>query len=694
MAEDKEYLKRVDRGKQLVGKVVKLGQHEWIVVRDTRASKFSGVKGWTVTRGGTRFNCNCPDNKGEALIREAPVRKWGKPFYPCKHIIAVCAFEQVNFIQIIVNETNPVVNNFNVVSGTTDTLQPVELRVNSDGQLEVAIVSGGGGGGGDATAANQTAVQANPGVDAAKAIAIQGIGGGQSISVTSDNKNLASEETLLLITETINNADAGGGSTDKAIGIRGINNAFPIGMTSTQLDTTNTLIGATNETPALTDTSISGLNGLFKRTLQRLSALINLFPTSLGRKASASSLAVALSNEDIQDVFVTGQSGQSAAINNILTPTAGATATDCSEYRSATIQIISNAATGALIFEGSNNNINFEPIPVTGQNATLGNIINGSFSPVVGSVTFILPIEYQFIKLRIVSAITGGTVQAFSRFSRKKFAPITQKVSNNGASDLTVNGTVTANQGGTWNVNASPIDSTASGTLTTADIGSTETLIASTNQTIITGIPTPGSTVTISSSSFGTTIFAVTGTWTGTLQFEVSVNGANHVPIQAELIGSGNLISQITTNGVFRISSGGSQQLRLRAKTLTSGSPSLASASSRAIGNTSAQGSAIFQAIPLIASANATGAGNAIALGKALKDFTVQLQIISGTLTAISADIQISLRNGAFQSIATFTDITDGGILIITNSPALFAKVNITTLTGTSPVISLFIVGV
>lgn len=51
--------------------------------------------------------------------------------------------------------------------------------------LKVIIISGGGaGGGGDASAANQTAVQANAGSDASKAEAIQGITGGKAVTVS------------------------------------------------------------------------------------------------------------------------------------------------------------------------------------------------------------------------------------------------------------------------------------------------------------------------------------------------------------------------------------------------------------------------------------------------------------------------------------------------------------------------------
>jgi hypothetical protein len=52
------------------------------------------------------------------------------------------------------------------------------------GNTIVEIAGGSSGGGGDASAANQVAVQADPGADASKVVAVQGVTGGKSIPVT------------------------------------------------------------------------------------------------------------------------------------------------------------------------------------------------------------------------------------------------------------------------------------------------------------------------------------------------------------------------------------------------------------------------------------------------------------------------------------------------------------------------------
>lgn len=66
--------------------------------------------------------------------------------------------------------------------------------------------SGGSGSGGDASAVNQTAVQANSGSDASKAVAIQGITGGKSIPITVNSLPLPAGGSTSENQATTNNA--------------------------------------------------------------------------------------------------------------------------------------------------------------------------------------------------------------------------------------------------------------------------------------------------------------------------------------------------------------------------------------------------------------------------------------------------------------------------------------------------------
>lgn len=83
---------------------------------------------------------------------------------------------------------------------------------------------------------------------------------------------------------------AGGG-----LKVDGSGTALPV--TDSALSTTNTDLGATNETAPASDTASSGLNGRLQRVAQRLTSLIALLPASLGQKTMANSMAVTLASD-------------------------------------------------------------------------------------------------------------------------------------------------------------------------------------------------------------------------------------------------------------------------------------------------------------------------------------------------------------------------------------------------------------
>ena len=129
------------------------------------------------------------------------------------------------------------------------------------------------------------------------------------------------------------------------------------------------------------------------------------------------------------DLYFTGQSAQTALVNNIIPATAGATATDALGYHSATIQIIAPAGTyttGQIIFEGSNDNTNFQTIPVWSQLILTG-------TPIVAAITvatttnlvYTFPIQVRYIRVRISTAISGASaqIQAFTKLSVAPWSP-------------------------------------------------------------------------------------------------------------------------------------------------------------------------------------------------------------------------------------------------------------------------------
>jgi len=171
-----------------------------------------------------------------------------------------------------------------------------------------------------------------------------------------------------------------------------------------------------------------------------------------GQAAAASSAPVTLSNENVQDLYIVGQSAQTVVVNNILSVTAGTAATDSTGYRSALVQVVSTATGGTFIFEGSNDNLNFQAIPVYNQNILTGTPITAAITPTASQFGYILPVNFRYIRLRIATTITGGSIQAFTKLMQIPFAPaviqVAQATSGNlnaniGAGTVTTVGTVT-----------------------------------------------------------------------------------------------------------------------------------------------------------------------------------------------------------------------------------------------------------
>jgi hypothetical protein len=171
-----------------------------------------------------------------------------------------------------------------------------------------------------------------------------------------------------------------------------------------------------------------------------------------GQKAAASSLPVTLSNEDIQDQFITGQSTQTATVNNILTTASGTAATDTMigtsgvSYRSFSVQVTSTGTAGTFIFEGSNDNVNFQPIPVVNQALLTSTPLIAAITASSSQIVYAGPIFTRYIRLRIATTITGGSIQAFARLSMTPYTPQVQNVAQATAANLNVtvgSGTVT-----------------------------------------------------------------------------------------------------------------------------------------------------------------------------------------------------------------------------------------------------------
>ncbi len=164
---------------------------------------------------------------------------------------------------------------------------------------------------------------------------------------------------------------------------------------------------------------------------------------TLGQKTSANSIPVISSSDD----FLTGQSAQTATVNNILTATSGTSASDISAYRAFNCQVVSTGTAGTFIFEGSNDNVNFQAIPVYNQALVVRVPIVTAITASASSIIYEGSCNFRFLRLRIVTTITGGSIQAFTNLLQTPFGTTSQIVSNGTAANLltTVSGTVTAN---------------------------------------------------------------------------------------------------------------------------------------------------------------------------------------------------------------------------------------------------------
>lgn len=142
------------------------------------------------------------------------------------------------------------------------------------------------------------------------------------------------------------------------------------------------------------------------------------------------------------NLYVTGQSAQTALVNNILTATSGTAATDVLNYDSATVQVTSTGTGGAFIFEGSNDNVNFQAIPVFNQLILTGTPITSAITASASQLIYTFPVAMRYIRLRISTAITGGSIQAFSKFAVQSFTPSILQVAQTTAANLATTATI------------------------------------------------------------------------------------------------------------------------------------------------------------------------------------------------------------------------------------------------------------
>ncbi|CAM6003508.1 unnamed protein product [Sphagnum balticum] len=129
---------------------------------------------------------------------------------------------------------------------------------------------------------------------------------------------------------------------------------------------------------------------------------------------------------------------------------------------------------------------------------------------------------------------------------------------------------------GTVAISALPSDVTpATLTITAVDTASTSAVYFN-NQTWYSGTPTTGSVAAFALSSYETGQLEITGTWTGTLQNEVSFDGGtNWIAHSIHQIGAAAFVSSFTNNIVGSLNLAGKTNVRVRATAGFSGTATI-----------------------------------------------------------------------------------------------------------------------
>ena len=63
----------------------------------------------------------------------------------------------------------------------------------------------------------------------------------------------------------------------------------------------------------------------------------------------------------------------------------------------------------------------------------------------------------------------------------------------------------------------------------------------------------------------------VTGTWSGTLQFEMTIDGTNFVAVQTQNVNTSVIANTTTANGIFKFDAVGALTVRVRSTAWSSG---------------------------------------------------------------------------------------------------------------------------
>lgn len=277
---------------------------------------------------------------------------------------------------------------------------------------------------------------------------------------------------------------------------------------------------------------------------------------SLGQKASAASLPVVISSDQILDLSITGQATQTAAGQNIILATAGTGVTDCLGYRSVAVQVIptGTVSSGVVTFEASNDpafaTVNAVSLWLYDDNNQTSNPVT-SVSPATGVTRSLSgPIKYRYIRARISTVIGGGgSLQAITILRQMTYQPHVYAVTQATAASLNTTSTISSITPG---ITATSLGKAEDAAHVTGDTGVAVFGIRNDIQTTTTNAS--GDYNLISLDQYGNTISRKYGTQKRTYSAAFQVVLAATATDVVEIVGSATTSVQIT-----KVTIGGTQ---------------------------------------------------------------------------------------------------------------------------------------
>jgi hypothetical protein len=232
---------------------------------------------------------------------------------------------------------------------------------------------------------------------------------------------------------------------------------LPSGASTSALQTTgNTSLSSVDSkltTLNAKDFSTAALQTLGNAGLTSIDATLvgitNKTPT-LGQKPSSGSSPVVIASDQSSipvtqtEIYITGQATLTAG-NNIFLSSAGTGSSDAQGFKSGSVQILSSASSGTIIFEHSNDNLNWQFMPVFRADSGSPNAIVSAVTSSVSSFFYHFPIKARYIRCRI-GTVLNATNQAYLRLSQESWSPIVPNITNATAANLnaTVSGALTS----------------------------------------------------------------------------------------------------------------------------------------------------------------------------------------------------------------------------------------------------------